>query len=470
MTIARQIGEYAVGFDYRNLPQEVVYAAKRSLLDTVGCAIGGYSSDASQILQDLVRELGVSVESTIIGSGIKTHCLNATLTNGAMVRYLDYMDQISIPVGHWYVAAHPSEVIPAVLAMAERQHSSGVEVLAAIVLGYELSARFCEGTTIVPMAKKGWNIDTRGAYIMPAVVGKLLSLDADQIENAIGISGCHGMVLGILDTPTEEYSMTKNLRFPFAARDAVLAALLAQKGFAGPTTVLEGEDGFIRSVMDGDFDVKKFTDFGGTFRILDTEFKAWAACGTIQGHLNATLNLIKEHDIKAEDIASVRIQAGTRSVQHTGDPVKRYPRNKETADHSAYYVTAMAILKRELGPDQYSLAKFADPKVRELIDKVSLEVNTELDRFGRAGITEITTKRGVKYSCRVDYPKGHPRNPMTDEELRSKFRSMASKFMDERRLEEIIGTIFDLESIGDIGQLMELLVFEHRAASDLPRE
>lgn len=224
--------------------------------------------------------------------------------------------------------------------------------------------------------------------------------------------------------------------------------------------MLEGDSGFIQSVMDGDFDVGKFTDFGGRFRILDTEFKAWAACGTMQGHINATLNLVREHNIKPEDVANVRIQAGTRSIQHTGDPIKRYPKNKETADHSAYYVTAIAILERELGPDQYSFKKFTDPKVRELSDKVSLEINTELDRFGRAGSTEITTKRGDKYSSRVDYPKGHPKNPITDEELRTKFRSLESRFISQRQSDRIIKTISNMDTINDIGKLMKLLVFD----------
>ncbi len=460
MTIASQIAEYAVGFNYESLPQEVVHAAERALLDTVGCAIGGYDSDASRIFQSLVRELGKSDDSTIIGSGLKTDSLNATLANGIMVRYLDYMDQISIPVGQWYVYTHPSEVIPSVLAVGERQHSSGAEVLSAIVLGYELLARFSEANTIVPMSKKGWNSDTAGAYIVPVVAGKLLGLNAKQIENAIGISGCHGMVLGILDTAAEEFSMTKNLRFPFTARDGVLAALLAQKGFTGPTTVFEGDDGFIRSVMDGDFDVERLTKFGGTFHILNTEFKAWPACGTIQGHLNATLSLMKQYSISAEDVARVRIQAGTRSVQHTGDPVRRYPKNKETADHSAYYVTAIAILEGELSPAQYSPEKYTNPKVRQLIDRISMEINTDLDRFGRAGITEITTRQGAKYTCRVDYPKGHPLNPMTDEELYNKFRSLTNKFLNEQQTQQLADTIFNLEELNDVSQLIRLLVFK----------
>jgi 2-methylcitrate dehydratase len=458
MTIARQLGEFAVGFNYDRLPREALHAAKRSLLDCLGCAIGGYASDANRIFQSVVGKLGTSSEATILGSGIKTDCLNATMANGVMLRYLDYMDQFSIPVGQWYSYAHPSEVIPSILAIAEREHLNGKDVLEAIVLGYELTARFCAATSITPMAKKGWNSDTLGSFIIPPVVGKLLGMDAGQIENAIGISGCHGMVLGILDTATEEFSMTKNLRFPFTARDGVLAALLAQQGFTGPHNVLEGEDGFIQTVMGGDFDVSKLIDASAPLSIQNTEFKAWSACGTIQGHLNATLNLVKEHNIKPEDIARVKIQAGTRSIQHTGDPSKRYPKNKETADHSAYYVTAIAIIERTLGPQQYSSEKFADPTVRQLSDKISLEIDTDLDRFCRAGVTEITTTQGKRYRCRIEYPKGHPRNPMTDEELRDKFRLLTHELIGEGKVQNVIDSVTDLERVGDIGQFMQLLV------------
>jgi 2-methylcitrate dehydratase len=460
MTIARNIAEYAVGFNSDNLPEEVIHAAKRALLDTVGCAVGGYASEARRIFQSLAVELSSSNESTIIGTGIKTDCLTATMANGIMVRYLDFMDQITIPVGKWYVYAHPGEIIPAILAVAERQHSSGKDILTAIVLGYELLARFSEATSVVPMSKKGWNSDTAGAYIVPAVAGKLLGLKPEQIENAIGISGCHGGILGILDTEAEEFSMTKNLRFPFTARDGVLAALLAQKGFSGPTTIFEGNDGFIHSVMGGDFNAEPLTNFKGPFRIMNTELKAWPACGTLQGHLNATFNVIKEHNIKAEDVAHIRIQAGTRSILHTGNPSRRFPKNKETADHSAFYVTAIAILEGELTPAQYAPEKYTDPRVLELMDKVSLEINTDLDRFGRAGISEITTKQGNKYTSRVEYPKGHPRNPMTDEELLAKFKSLTVNFLSEQRIQKVADVIFNLDKFSEVNKLMKLRVFK----------
>ena len=236
---------------FDDLPEEVVHEAKRAVLDTIGCAIGGYPSKASQIVQNLSKELGGPKESTIIGSGLRTSCLNAILSNGVMVRYLDFNDTYLIPVGNLVLGNHPSEVIPTTFALGEREHINGKDVINTIVIGYELSARFND-CAVTPHAEaptieaKGWNTDTRGAFIMPVVAGKLLGLSEEQMEHAIGISGSHNMILGILDATGEEYNMTKNLRFPRTAYGGVMAALMAQKGFTGPARVIEGNKGFVQ--------------------------------------------------------------------------------------------------------------------------------------------------------------------------------------------------------------------------------
>ena len=225
----------------------MVHQTKRVLLDTLGCAIGGYDSEAREAIEAYIKESGHPGEATVFGSGLRTSCLNATLANGAMVRYLDYNDTAFILQGETYrTGYHPSEVIPPILALGERQHLAGKEVIAAIVAGYDLSLSFLEAVTGPGMEKKGWNGDTRGAYIMPLIAGKILGLNETQMENAVGISGsCHA-VLGILDTPAEEYTMTKNIRFPTMSYGGIMAALLARKGFTGPTTIIEGHDGFVR--------------------------------------------------------------------------------------------------------------------------------------------------------------------------------------------------------------------------------
>jgi len=458
--LARELAKYAATLSFRDLPPDVIHQTKRVVLDTLGCGIGGYGSESSSIIQELVKELGHPGEATIFGSGLRTSCLNAALANGAMVRYLDYNDTAFILQGETYrTGYHPSEVIPPILALAERQHLSGKDVMTAIVLGYDLSLCFLEGVVGPGMEKKGWNGDTRGAYIIPLVAGKMLGLSEIQMENAVGISGsCHA-VLGILDTPAEEYTMTKNIRFPTMSYAGILAALLAQKGFTGPTTILEGHDGFIEVIMNGEYDPSKLIHIKGKFAIRETCIKSIIADFSSHGHLTATMTLVKEHDIKPEDVAEVRITTSKRCAEHTGDPVKKYPKNKETADHSSFYLTAIAIVDRQIGPDQFTPEKFQDPRVRELIDKVILMGDPDLDKARPAGISEILTKGNQRYYCRVDYPGGHARNPMTDEEIVEKFKSMASKYMSDTQMKQVIDTVFELDKLDDIGKLTRLMTF-----------
>jgi 2-methylcitrate dehydratase len=460
MSVARELAKYVASLTFQDLPPVVIHQTKRVVLDTLGCAIGGYDSEASRAIQELIEELGHPGEATVFGSGLRTSCLNAVFANGAMVRYLDYNDTAFILQGETYrTGYHPSEVIPPILALAERQHLSGRDVIAAIVVGYDLSLSFLEGVIGPGMEKRGWNGDTRGAFIIPLVAGKILGLNETQMENAVGISGsCHA-VLGILDTPAEEYTMTKNIRFPTMAYSGILAAMLAQKGFTGPTTIIEGHDGFVEVIMKGDYDLTKMVPAKGKFAIRETCIKSIIADFSSHGHLTATLNLVKEHDIKPENVAEVRITTSKRCAEHTGDPVKKYPKNKETADHSSYYLTAIAIIDRQIGPDQFTPEKFQNPKVRELIDKVILKGNPDLDKARPAGISEIVTKQGKKYQCRVDYPRGHARNPMTDEEIVEKFKSMASRYMRDKQIDQIVDVVFALDKLEDVGMLNRLIVF-----------
>jgi len=463
MSATRELAKYALSLTFDDLPADVIHQTKRILLDTLGCAIGGYASETSTIIQQVIKELNGCEEATVIGSGIRTSCLNAALANGAMTRYLDYNDTAFIKEGERYRAGyHPSEVIPPILAVGEKQHISGKETVTAIVTAYDLSLRFLNANTGEEMEKRGWNGDIRGAYVIPAITGRLLGLTETQVENAIGISGSRQAVFGILDAPGEEYTMTKNIRFPSMAYGGILSALLAQKGFTGPTSIIEGPAGFTELVMKGEYDVSKLSDPKLQFTIRDTAIKSVIADFSTHGHLNATLALVREHDIKPEDIDRIRVRASTRCVWHTGNPVKKYPRNKESADHSSYYLTAIAIIDRQLGPGQFSAEKYADPKVHELIEKITLEVDTELDRERNAGIVEIITKQGARYSCRVDYPKGHPLNPMTDEEVIGKFRPMATKHMSASQVDQLIDTIFKLDELDDIGELLSLMVFAYK--------
>ncbi len=459
MSVARELAEYAAEMSFDELPAEVVHQTKRLVLDTLGCALGGYPSETGRILREFAQEAGHPGEATVFASGAKTSALMAALVNGAMVRYLDYNDTAFIIQGDIYRSGyHPSEVIPGVLALAEREGINGRGIMTAINLGYDLSLAWLEGVVGPGIEKYGFNGDTRGAYVMPLVAGHMLGLDPEQMINAIGIAGsCHA-VFGILDTPAEEYTMTKNIRFPTMAQAGLQAALLARKGFTGPQGMIEGHDGLIEVVMRGDYDLERLRSARRKWSIMDSCIKSIIADFSSHGHLSATLNLAREHDIRPEDVEHIRIRTSKRCAEHTGDPVKKYPKNKETADHSSYWLTAVAIMERQIGPNQFKPEKYEDPRALELIDKVELVGDPSLDKLRPAGESTIILKDGRELSSFVDYPRGHAKNPMTDEEVIAKFRDVACGYLSEERMEQVTELVFGLEDLEDPGRLMNLLV------------
>lgn len=459
MNIASKLAEDTLSLEFEALGPEVIHQAKRVLMDALGCCIGAVGADAVEIVRGFVMDQQCPGTSTVVGGTERTNSLNALLANGIMLRYLDYNDCSSVQAGAWYVGAHPSETIPAILAVGETLEASGRDVLTAIVLAYQLSMNFCQAMTDPPMSKLGWNIDTRGLFVVPLVIGRMLGLDKNQLENALGISGCQGVVLGILDTAAEEYAMAKSLRYARTAHGAVQSTFLARRGFTGPKSVIEGTEGFNQSVMNSRMDLDLLAQGFEQFHIMDTSFKNICSCATMHGHLEATMKLVRENDIRPEAVDRVEVVAGTRPIEHTGDPAKKYPVNKETADHSSYYLTALAVIDRRITPESYQPWKYKDPLVLDLIEKVTLEIDPAMDSKPRSGRSTIHTKDGGRYEARVDYPKGNPKSPMSDADLENKLTAMAQKHMPPERIEGLLDTIYHLEELEKIDSLMKFLRF-----------
>ena len=457
MEISQKLAEYVLAYAFEDMSDQEIHAVKRALLDMLACAVGGYPSDSSRIIRKVLEEEGGKQEATVIGSGIKVPCANAAFANGAMVRFLDYNDTYFRMRGNLRFGIHPNELIPATLAVGERQHSSGEEIITSILLSYDLAARFIDACSGLPLDNRGWHYSTIAGFIVPLYVGKLLKLSKEQLIHAMGIGGVHTATLRIIDATGEPYNMTKNIGLPQIAQNGIRAALLAQQGFTGPRRVVEGNMGFVSTIMGGDYDLGILTRPRKESAILQTDLKALSAEHTTQGALNAVLKLVKEHDLLPDQIAGVRIEATSRTAEHTGDPAKRHPEDKETADHSLYYLVAIAILDRAVGPAQYAPEKLGSPQVRGLIDRITVEANPELDEFVYAGIAHIMTKDGRTLICRVDYPKGNHRNPMTDEEVAEKFRGVALPLLGEGQSERIMDCVRRLEKLDDIGRLMALL-------------
>ncbi len=451
-SIAHQFARYALALNYASLPPEVVHEAKRCFLDALGCAIGAFESPGYSMCKAVIQEIGGKEEATTFGSGIRTSVLNATLVNSFLVRYLDYNDMGG--------GGHNSDSIPGLIALSEREKASGRDLLTSIVISYELGDRVVHASE-KPWSLKGWAFDARGGLSMPPALGKLMGLNESQIANAIGICTSHSLPLNILDANREECNMAKNLRFGWVVYDAILSCMLAQKGFTGPERVVEGDSGFREVLMQGDMDLEHLTDFSG-WRILRNMYKYLCANGTTHGHVYATLAIVKEHDLKPEDIAAIHIKAGAREARHTVTPAKKYPRNGESADHSAFYTNAIAIKERNFGPDSFKPEKFTDPVVLDLIEKMTVEADPNMPEYGFEGSSEIITKDGRRFFKHIITPHGTGDDPLTDRELEEKFTGMANKYMDKSHIKKIFDTVWNMEKLSNIGELTKLMVFEKK--------
>jgi len=461
-TAAEHLANEAKSLTFRELPPEVIHQVKRSLIDTIGLGFGGYLSEPSNILQSVIREANGPAESTIFVNGLKASCLDATLANGLMVRYNNMFDRAFLTKDSLNPAGSNCESIPALLAVGERQHSSGQDVIVAIVLAYELLNKIFDslGGDNKILDSRGWTHETmRTPCAMALVTGRLLGLNEEQMAHALALAGCFHLELRILNSGENELTMARSLRFAYGAYGGIHGAMLARKGFKGPLDVFEGRHGIDEVVAGGKMDLEKLKQPRKAWTILYTQMSNLGVGVHMHGLIEATLKVVREHDIKAKDVANVRITTNSTTHRILANPTtRRYPKNKETADHSSYYCAAVSILDRAIGLEQFSDEKLQDIRVKELMDKVQIESDPKLDAYYNPGIVEISTYDSKKYTGTVLHPKGGAMNPMTDADIEEKFRSAAAKFMGEKQMKQIIDTVYNLEKFDDIGDLVKLLV------------
>lgn len=303
---------------------------------------------------------------------------------------------------------------------------------------------------------------------MPPALGPLLGLDEGEIANAVGICASRNAPLKILDADEEELTATKNLRFGSVASDAIRCCILAANGFTGPVRVIEGDQGIIEGLFDGQAETDPMVDFAG-WRILETDYKTISANSTSHGHILATQRIVAEHDLDPEDVESVEIRASAREVRHTTAVSRKYPRNAETANHSAHFANAIVLRDGEFGPEAFDEDNYTDPVVLDLIEKISVAVDPDLPTRSLRGTSTVTAD-GETYTETVTSPPGYGTRlaggnvdeadveRLSDEDLERKFRGMATKQMDDEQVDELIETVWNVESLDDVGDLARLMV------------
>jgi 2-methylcitrate dehydratase len=451
-TVTEKMARWAAGLEYQHLSQDAVYQAKRFLLDSVGCALGGYKQHDVVIALEVLNEIAGRGSSTVIGSGKKMDAVSASLANALMIRCMDYNDI------YWKQdPSHPSDIFPAAMACCERAGSDGRELIVGFVLGHEFEMRLCEAA-FPGIRERGWHHATLTAFASPIVAGRALRLSAEQIQHAIGISASRHCTLGA--AVSGKLTMMKNTVDPMATQSGVLAALLAEKGYTGPEHVIDGKEG-LTHCFGPEWKLNVLTDgLGESWRITQCGMKFFPTEALTHAPISAVLDLVKENDLRPDQVEKVQVRSLARAADILSDPSKYDPRSKETADHSLPYVIAAALVDRQVTPAQFEMAKIMNATIRGQLKKVEVVADPEIEKVFPAlqrVIVNITLKDGQRFSKQLDFPKGDPRNPLTDAEIEEKFRALAEGVLSKKAQDKLIAAIWDLENAGSVAKLMRLM-------------
>jgi 2-methylcitrate dehydratase len=457
--VTAQMSQWAAALKFEDLSKEAVYQAKRFLLDSFGCALGGYQQHDVAIALEVLREIAGRGDATVIGSGEKMDPVSASLANALMIRCMDYNDI------YWKQdPSHPSDIFPAAIAGCERMGSNGRELIVGLVLGHEFEQRFCEAA-FPGIRERGWHHATLTAFVSPIVAGRALHLSAEQIQHAIGISASRHCTLGAVTAG--KLTMMKNTVDPMATQSGVLAALLAEKGYTGPEHVIDGKEG-LTHCFGPEWNLHVLTDvLGEDWRITQCGMKAFPTEALTHTPISAVLSLVKDNDLKPTDIVKVHIRTTARGADILSDPSKYDPSTKETADHSLPYVVAAAIADRQVTPLQFTPAKINDATIRAQLSKIVVVADPEIEKLFPAlqrVVVKITATNGREFEKQLDFPKGDPRNPLSDAEIEEKFAALADPVMSKESQNIVKDAVWNLEKVPSISALMELLRSDKKSA------
>ena len=447
--ITQDIAEFIGSVNYQVLPPEVIEQAKLCFLDFLGVSLRGSRNKSGQIIRDIIPPGG---KSTVIG-GSTSHAPDAALANGVSAHCLDLDD------GHRLAQLHPGAcVIPAALSLAESGNKSGREFITSLVVGYDVAIRL--GKIINPgHRQKGFHTTgTCGTIGAAAAAAKILDLEGEEILNTLGLAGTQAA--GLLESD-HAGSMGKHLHAGRAAQSGVLSALLAQKGFTGAQTILEGTEGLFNAM--GDCTGKKYPDHddkarestSGNFEISGVYFKKYPVCRHLHSSLEATLHILENENVKIQDIQDITVETYDIAAKHD----EYHPETVEGVRQSLPVSMALAILKGGLNIEDIESTAFQGKndvdaqKIREITRKIQIKPEETFNQlYPQKRPSQVTLKiLNHSYQDRIDLAKGEPENPFTKDELLGKFHEL-NPHIDLRVLE----VIDDLEN-SNLSELMKSL-------------
>lgn len=447
--VLERITSFVEELRFEALPAEVVHAAKRTVIDSVGCAIGAYDAEPVRIGRRLALREPMATGSTLIGSLERTTPELAAYCNATMIRYLDYNDSYSGAGG----GGHPSDFLAAVLSAAELGRADGRAVITGLVAAYDV---YCRMTDAVALNTTPWDYyRTMGAMASAAAAAKVLGLPTSKLANAISL----GIVpnSAVFETAVGEVSMWKACASGNAARNGVFAAILAAEGITAPPAPFEGRMGFLPAV-DREIEPPRFGGEERRFAILECGIKRYPSGSWSQTAIDAALE-IRALGVAAGDITSIEVGVHPIAKQMmAGDKEKWRPTTRESADHSLPFVVSVALLTGDVSPLSFT-EYLTDPVVGDLMSALTVVEDHDCAAMfpeAKASRVMVTTKAGKRQTATVRYHLGHEKNPLSDQDLERKFRAQSTNVQKPEATDRLLKRLWQLDAVNDIADLVEL--------------
>lgn len=438
--VTRQLARHIAGSRYADLPADAVAAARRGVLDWLGCALAGSHHPTLDILVSVVRELNAQPQATVLGRQCKVGLLDAALVNGQMGHVLDYDDTHMAGV----VLHASSPTLAALFALSEASGASGTDFILAYAAGFEAGVRI--GQASPGHHRGGWHLTgTLGTLAASAAAAKLLGLDEQQLIHALGIGGTQAAGM-----QQNRGTMCKSFHAGKAAANGILAAKLAQKNFDSSEEIIEGKRGFCRIYSDVAAPEAVLDGLGQRWEIVRNGHKPYACGVVLHPAIDALIGIRSAASLDPAQISEVTLRVHPLVLSITGVVE---PETGLKSKFSVYHSAAVALRDGAAGTLQYTNSRALDPDIITLRKKVKVVTDETLrndEAYGRV------VANGQVYQNHVEHATGTVDNPMTDAAIQAKFMTNAEPIIGKTRADHVCEWIGSLEKQTDIRELLSL--------------
>lgn len=446
----KSLAKFAVELEFNKIPKNILNYLKLLFLDGVGCCVHGNTLEWTKTLREVVTNKEDINQCSIIGTNKKTTLLNAVLINSTAGHGFE-SDDI-----HRESILHPNSIIvPVSINVAEKiGNINGKKFLTSVVAGYEVATRIGSAAGTELLLRGFHPQGTHGTIAAAITAGKLMDFSTDQMVHAIGIAGSLGAGL----MAAQEGAMVKRLHSGRAAQAGVLAAQLSAKNFTGIQNIVEADYGGFLSSFSGKNDFNRSTrNLYKEWECMNTGIKPYASVTSIHTALDCLKNIMEKNNISVKNIKNIKAKISHPTYVHCAWNYKNH--NITSAQMNIYYGLALIALEGELFVNQFSKDKISNPEILNFMKKITAEVDPKIESLGHEfrhmASIELTTNDNKKFSHTEKYRKGSPENPLTKDQIISKFKTLVAYSYDDTKINTIKEKIENIELSNRIENLID---------------